>query len=105
MLLELLVTARQEPCGARPDLALPPPHSLQRGPRAAPRTCQAAARLVLTVVVPSPEVLEERRGQPPGVFGARRDSSQEGRRRRGGDHGETWVPRAVKGRGVEPRQG
>lgn len=100
MLLVLLVAAGQEPRGAGPDLALPPADPLERGPGAARRARQAAARLVLAVAVPSPEPLEESGGQPPGVFGARRDASQEGRRRRGGDHGGTRVAGAVRGRGV-----
>uniref|UniRef100_A0A8C3QC84 Uncharacterized protein n=1 Tax=Geospiza parvula TaxID=87175 RepID=A0A8C3QC84_GEOPR len=106
VLLVLLVAAGQEPRGAGPDLSLPPPHPLQRGAGAAPRARQAAAGLVLAVAVPAPEALEQGGGrQPPRVFGARRDPSQEGRRRRGGNHGRTWVPRVVPGRGVKPKRG
>uniref|UniRef100_A0A8C5U9C2 BLOC-1 related complex subunit 6 n=1 Tax=Malurus cyaneus samueli TaxID=2593467 RepID=A0A8C5U9C2_9PASS len=62
--------------------------------------------MVLAVAVPAPEALEQGGGrQPPRVFGARRDPSQEGRRRRGGDHGGTWVPRVVPGRGGRAQAG
>lgn len=73
VLLVLLVAARQQPRRAGPNLSLSPPHSLQRRPRATPRPRQAAAGLVLAVVAPPHEALEEAGGQPPGVLGACRE--------------------------------